>query len=99
MLELIENFINYTSHIIIILNSYTSKMITKTTTKRWGNSLGVVLPRETVIDMNLREGETITIEITKKENPLRELFGSLKLGNTEKLLRELRKDLEGKWLK
>jgi len=75
-------------------------MITKTTTKKWGNSLGVVLPRETVIDMNLKEGEIITLEITKKENVLRELFGNLKFKkSTEQLLKEVRKDLEGKWLK
>ncbi len=75
-------------------------MITKTTTKKWGNSLGVVLPRETVLDMNLKEGEIITLEITKKENVLRELFGNLKFKkSTEQLLKEVRKDLEGKWLK
>ncbi len=74
-------------------------MITKTTTKKWGNSLGVVLPRETVVDMNLKEGEIITIEITKKENPLRESFGALKIGDPEKILKEVRKELEGKWMK
>jgi len=75
-------------------------MITKTKTKRWGNSIGIVIPRETVETMGIRQGESIVIDIQKEENVLRELFGSLKFKKpTEKLLKEVRNELEGKWLK
>jgi len=69
-------------------------------TKRWGNSIGFVIPVETVSRLNLRPEETITIEITKKHNVLKDLFGSLKFRKlTEQILREAREDLEGRWLK
>lgn len=69
-------------------------------TKKWGNSIGVVIPIETADKLNLVPEETIVIEITKKSNVLKELFGSLKFKKpTEQILKEVRKDLEGKWLK
>lgn len=75
-------------------------MITKTKTKRWGNSIGIVIPQETIVAMDIKQGEFIIIDIQKKENVLRELFGNLKFRkSTEQLLREAGKDLEGKWLK
>ncbi len=75
-------------------------MATEVKTKRWGNSIGVVIPIETVDKLNLRPEETVIIEITKKDNALKELFGSLKFRkSTEQILKEVRKDLEGKWLK
>jgi len=50
--------------------------------------------------LNLRPEESIIIEITRKENVLKELFGAVKFKkSTEQILKEVRKDLEGKWLK
>ena len=34
--------------------------------KRWGNSLGIVIPRDTIKLLNLKEGEVIDIDIQKK---------------------------------
>ncbi len=69
-------------------------------TKKWGNSIGVVIPIETADKLNLKPEETIVIEITKKDKVLKELFGSLKFKkSTEQILKEVRADLEGKWLK
>lgn len=69
-------------------------------TKKWGHSLGVVIPFETAHKLKLRPEETVVIEITKKDNVLKELFGSLKFKKpTEQMLKEVREDLEGKWLK
>lgn len=69
-------------------------------TKKWGNSLGLIIPSETADELNLKPQETIVIEITKKENVLRELFGAMKSKKpTEQILKEIRKDLESKWLK
>ncbi len=75
-------------------------MITKTKTKKWGNSIGIILPQETVKTMGIQLGEFIIVDIQKKENILKELFGSLKFKkSTEQLLKEVRRDLKGKWLK
>ena len=69
-------------------------------TKKWGNSIGVVIPVEIADKFNLKPEETIIIEITKKDKVLKELFGSIKFKkSTEQILKEARTDLEGKWLK
>ncbi len=65
-------------------------MIT-TKTRKWGNSLGVRIPVEIVKEMRLKENQEIVIDIKPKENPLKELFGSVKLSKpTEQLLKEIR---------
>ncbi len=69
-------------------------------TKKWGNSIGVVIPSKAAQKMKLRPEETVIIEITKKDNVLKDLFGSLKLKKpTETILKEIREELEGRWLK
>ena len=60
-------------------------------TRKWGSSLGVIIPKDIVKELKLRENEEIAIEITKKDNPLKELFGSGKFSKpTEQLLKEVR---------
>ena len=51
------------------------KMIV-TKTRRWGNSLGIIIPKEEAETLNLKEDQEVVIDITKKENPLKELFGT-----------------------
>ena len=67
--------------------------------KQWGNSLGVVIPKEVVDSLHIRAGEDIIIQIEKKENPLKELFG---FGKNKKITREAflenRKSLESKYM-
>jgi len=68
-----------------------------TKTRKWGNSLGILIPKKEVENLNLKENQTIIIEITKKENPLKELFG---FGMRNKITKEdflaTRKLLESK---
>ncbi len=67
--------------------------------KQWGNSIGIVIPKDVVDNMRIKPGESVLIEVEKKENPLKELFGALKFKkSTEKLLKETRKELESKWI-
>jgi len=40
-------------------------MITKAKVKRWGNSMGVVLPKALVESEGLREGEEVEIAVRK----------------------------------
>ncbi len=64
-------------------------------TKRWGNSLGIIIPKEAVKELGLIENQEIVVDITKRENPLKELFGAGKdrlKQPTQELLKELRKN-------
>lgn len=45
-------------------------------TRKWGNSIGVVLPKKELDRLKIGEDEEIIVEVKKKENPLRELFGA-----------------------
>jgi antitoxin component of MazEF toxin-antitoxin module len=68
-------------------------------TKKWGNSLGVIIPKKEVQELNLSEGQTIMLDIVNSENPLKELFGFAK---NNKISREeflkTRRSLESKWI-
>ena len=61
-------------------------------TKKWGNSIGIRIPKKMAEELDIKEEQEIIVEIRKKENPLRELFGALKFDEpTEKILKEIRK--------
>ncbi|MBS3066598.1 AbrB/MazE/SpoVT family DNA-binding domain-containing protein [Candidatus Pacearchaeota archaeon] len=68
-------------------------MKVQTVLRKWGNSIGVVIPKEIIEKEKLREGEEVFIIIESK-NDLKEVFGSLKDWkiNTQKLKDELRKE-------
>jgi len=66
---------------------------TKVRIKTWGNSFGVVIPKEIVVRENLQENDEITITFSKK-NTLQGFFGQGKGKriDTQKLKDELRKE-------
>lgn len=75
-------------------------MIVESKTKKWGNSIGVIIPSDAVERLNIKPEEEIVMEITKKGNVLREMFGKAKFKvSTEKILKEVRKELESKWMR
>ena len=45
--------------------------------KKWGNSMGVILPKVLIEKEHLRENDTINIELVK-EADLSNIFGSIK---------------------
>ena len=45
--------------------------------KKWGNSMAVVVPSRLVEERNLKENDTIVIEVVRKAD-LSDVFGSLK---------------------
>ena len=49
----------------------------RTQLRRWGNSLGIIVPSDILRIKNLREGEEVIITVEKKKK-IHELFGSLK---------------------
>jgi len=69
-------------------------------TRKWGNSLGLVIPSEAVERLNIKPEETVVIEISKKGNVLKELFGSIKFKKTTKqIMDESNIEMESKWLR
>ncbi len=45
--------------------------------KKWGNSFGITLPVDIIKNKGIVENEIIEIEIKKKNEPLKRLFGTL----------------------
>jgi len=67
------------------------------TIKKWGNSAGVLIPKDELRKMGLAEDQEVIIEIRKKENPLKELFGFGKQNKiTKEEFLETRKLLDGR---
>ncbi len=66
---------------------------TMTKAKKWGSSLGVVIPVEIVKEEKLHEGDDVIIEIRKKKT-IKELFGSMKgiKLDSQKMKDEMRKE-------
>lgn len=52
-------------------------MATEVMTKKWGNSIGVVLPRELVEKQHIKKNQKIIINVIK-EADLSDIFGSVK---------------------
>lgn len=68
-------------------------------TRQWGHSLGIVIPRETVDELRIKPNEEVLVEIRKRHHPLKELFGSIRFSKPAKqILKEVRRELESKWL-
>ena len=69
-------------------------------TKKWGNSIAIIIPSDTIAEMNIKPNEEVVVEIERKGNVLKELFGAGKRGkkSTAQILKETRKELESKWL-
>lgn len=69
-------------------------------TKQWGNSIGLIIPKEVAKEKGIGVDEEVLIEVEKKSKKtvLEELFGALPFKKpTEQLLRESRKELESKY--
>lgn len=62
--------------------------------REWGNSYGIVLPKDKVIEEGLKVDDELRIEFKKKKSPLREIYGAAKRMGikfskpTDELLRE-----------
>lgn len=49
----------------------------KTKLRRWGNSLGIVVPLNK-INESFKEGEEVKVLLTKEDKNLKNIFGALK---------------------
>ncbi len=66
----------------------------KTKTKKWGNSIGVLIPKEVVKEEKIKPNQEITLMIsTKPITKGRDIWGTLKFKeSTEELMREVDKE-------
>lgn len=66
--------------------------------RKWGNSFGIIIPKDIVNKQNIKEGITVRINIqTKNKTKSKDIFGILKgeIGrDTDDLLKEVDKDFE-----
>ena len=67
-------------------------MIVQTKVRKWGNSIGIVIPKEIADQERLNEGEEIVIELKSKQD-ISDVFGLLKdwKKDTQKIKNELKK--------
>lgn len=60
--------------------------------RKWGNSIGISLPRDVVLRANIKPDKDVTLFIQEKKVNLSNVFGSLKIKeDTQKILDEIRK--------
>ena len=70
------------------------EQIFKSMARKWGNSLGIVIPLNVIQRENLKENTEITLKIVKK-SPFENLFGSLKFKRPVKnIVKELKKECD-----
>ncbi len=67
--------------------------------KKWGNSFGIILPREIINNNNIKEGAEIEVFIrSKHKTKVKDIFGILRgklTRDTDDLLKEVDKELWG----
>ena len=63
--------------------------------RKWGNSLGLLIPKGEAEMLNLHENQDVVVDIVGTEKPLKELFGFSKISKiTKEEFIETRKLLE-----
>ena len=67
--------------------------VIKAKVKRWGNSFGIIIPSETIVDKGIKENQNIDVIIVEDSKKiLEETFGSLK-GKLKKSSQEMKNEL------
>jgi antitoxin component of MazEF toxin-antitoxin module len=71
---------------------------TEAKVKKWGNSFGIIIPKEIIDKQQIKEGITVKINIqTKNKSTAGDIFGILKKKlnrDTDDLLKEVNEDFE-----
>lgn len=62
--------------------------------KRWGNSLGLIVPADVVRDRGIRDGDVVDVEFRRRVPPPEELGGTVRFRRT---LSAHLKEMEGGW--
>lgn len=75
----------------------------ETKLKAWGNSVGVILPKEELHKEDLSVDDEVEVIVRKKSNPLKDTFGKLrefraKSGkSTDEILKEVDEELKSRF--
>ncbi len=79
-------------YIFRIIINYTMTIQTKAKIREWGNSFGIVIPRELVIKEGIKVNDKVNISIDKKQT-LENFFGKGmgKIKDTQKEKNDIRK--------
>ena len=64
-------------------------MAIRTVVRKWGNSLGVMIPRDEAVREGIREHDEVEVVIRKAVD-LRQLFGKYRFKDLQKLKDEIR---------
>ncbi|HEY5538716.1 MAG TPA: AbrB/MazE/SpoVT family DNA-binding domain-containing protein [Thermoplasmata archaeon] len=62
--------------------------------KKWGNSIGLIVPADVVRMEGIRPGDVVDVQIRKRIPSLEELSGTVKLRHN---LRDLLREMEEGW--
>ena len=75
----------------------------ETKLRAWGNSVGVILPKELVKEEKLSINDEVEVIVKKKSNPLKDAFGKLREfkdksdKSTDEILREVDEELKSRF--
>ncbi len=64
-------------------------MAIRTVVRKWGNSLGVVIPREEASKEGIKENDEVEV-VVRKATGIRQLFGKYKFKDLQAVKEELR---------
>ncbi len=64
--------------------------------RKWGNSLGITLPRELVERQSIKEGDVLSLPIVIKKANLSSIFGSGKTGESGQKFKDRAREGWGK---
>lgn len=64
--------------------------------RKWGNSIGITLPKELVERQNIKEGDVLSLPIVIKKADLSSIFGSGKTGESGQKFKDRAREGWGK---
>ncbi len=64
--------------------------------RKWGNSLGITLPKELVKGQNIKEGDKLVLPVVIKKADLSKIFGSIKTGMSGQKFKDMAREGWGK---
>jgi len=68
----------------------------ETVARKWGNSLGLTLPKSVIEEENIQENEKIKLLVIKQNSPLKSTFGMVRKklkSDTQKIKNEMKLEL------
>ncbi|MGC8831820.1 MAG: AbrB/MazE/SpoVT family DNA-binding domain-containing protein [Thermoproteota archaeon] len=70
----------------------------KVKTRKWGNSIGIIIPKEVVKREKIKSGQKISILLLKDSDVLKKTFGSMRdrvKEPTQRIMDEIDRELYG----